>query len=93
MSAIHVETAIAQLGGTRHLLDGDARALAGADALVDQVVAHVDDFAEWLQERLPDATGARGSANGCTRARCGTRIDDDVTPDSLDDGRAAATSS
>ncbi len=30
--------------------------LAGADALVDQVVAHVDDFVAWLRDRLPDAT-------------------------------------
>ena len=83
MSAIHVETAIAQLVGTRHLLDGDARALVGADALVDQVVAHVDDFVEWLQERLPDATRSPRLGERLYAGALWHAMDDDVTPDSL----------
>jgi hypothetical protein len=52
MSAIHVETAMAQLLGTRALIDGDARALAGDDGLADAAAAAVDDFRGWLGERL-----------------------------------------
>jgi uncharacterized protein (DUF885 family) len=83
MSGIHVETAIAQFGGTRQLLDTQARALAGADAMVDQVVAHVDDFVAWLRDRMPDATrnprlGERLYAGALWHA-----MDDDVTPDGL----------
>ena len=55
MSAIHVETAIAQLAGTCALLDGDVRALACDNAGVDRARAAVDSFSEWLRERLPDS--------------------------------------
>ncbi len=56
MSAIHVETALAQLAGTHGLLDGPVRALAVDDAVVDDAVAAVDDFRDWLDEQLPSAT-------------------------------------
>jgi hypothetical protein len=55
LSAIHVETAIAQLAGTRHLMDGEVRALAGDDVVVDRAVREVAGFEGWLADRLPEA--------------------------------------
>ena len=55
MSAIHVETALAQLTGTRHLVDSDVRAMAEDDERVDAALASIDSFGVWLQERLPGA--------------------------------------
>jgi hypothetical protein len=83
MSAIHVETAIAQLGGTTRLLDGEARSLAGDDALVDTAVAEVTAFADWLRERLPEAhrdprLGERLYAGALWHA-----LDDGVSADAL----------
>jgi uncharacterized protein (DUF885 family) len=83
MSAVHVETAIAQFAGTRALLDTDARALAEADALVDQVVAHVDGFVDWLRERLPDAARSPRLGEPLYAGALWHAMDDDVTPDSL----------
>jgi uncharacterized protein (DUF885 family) len=83
MSAIHVETAIAQFGGTRHLLDTDARALAGADPLVDQVLAHVDDFVAWLRDRLPEATRSPCLGERLYAGALWHELDDDATPDAL----------
>lgn len=83
MSGIHVETAIAQFDGTRHLLDTDARALAGADALVDQVMAHVDDFVAWLRDRLPDAVRSPRLGERLYAGALWHAMDDDVTPDGL----------
>jgi uncharacterized protein (DUF885 family) len=56
MSEIHLETAVAQLQGTRQLIDTDVRALAGDADVVDAAVAEVDAFAEWLRERQMHAT-------------------------------------
>ncbi len=56
MSAIHVETAVAQLEGTRRLIDGEARMLASDDRVVDTSIEEVDAFCAWLEERAPDAT-------------------------------------
>ena len=83
MSEIHVETAIAQLHGTRALIDGDARALAGDDAIVDSAMAEVEAFSEWLQERLMHATrsprlGARLYAGALWHA-----LDDPIAADEL----------
>jgi uncharacterized protein (DUF885 family) len=83
MSAIHVETAIEQFGGTRHLLDTDARALTGADPLVDQVLAHVDDFVTWLRDRLPDATRSPQLGERLYAGALWHELDDDATPDAL----------
>ena len=83
MSGIHVETAIAQFGGARQLLDTDARALAGADAMVDQVVAHVDDFVAWLRDRMPDATRSPRLGERLYSGALWHAMDDDVTPDGL----------
>lgn len=83
MSGIHVETAIAQFGATRQLLETDARALAGADALVDQVVAHVDGFIAWLRDGLPDATRSPRLGERLYAGALWHAMDDDVTPDVL----------
>jgi uncharacterized protein (DUF885 family) len=52
MSRIHVETAVAQLEGTRALIDGEARSFVGADAIVDEAAGEIVAFAEWLTQRL-----------------------------------------
>jgi uncharacterized protein (DUF885 family) len=56
MSALHVETAIAQLAGTRVLVDGDARALAADDSVADDAIASIDGFVTWLREQHASAT-------------------------------------
>ena len=56
MSEIHLETAVAQLDGTRELILTDVRALAGDDHVVEAAAAEVDAFAEWLRERQMHAT-------------------------------------
>lgn len=84
MSALHVETAIGQLAGTRALIDGDARALATDDAAVDDAITGVDTFVAWLRERQGSATrdprlGERLYAGALWHA-----LDDDgATPDQL----------
>ncbi len=55
MSALHVETALAQLEGTRRLVDVDARRLVDAP-VVDEAVEAVAAFSGWLAERLPEST-------------------------------------
>jgi uncharacterized protein (DUF885 family) len=83
MSAIHVETAIAQLAGTRSLLDGEARALAADDAVVDRASAQIADFAAWLQERLPDATRSPRLGERLYAGALWHALDDDVAADAL----------
>jgi uncharacterized protein (DUF885 family) len=55
LSGIHAETAIAQLAGTRALLDTDVRALATDDEAVDAAIGAVDAFSDWLAQELPGA--------------------------------------
>jgi uncharacterized protein (DUF885 family) len=83
MPEIHVETAIGQLAGTRHLIDGPARRLAADDALVDDALRAVREFTAWLESQQ----GATGRS-----PRLGERLyggalwhalDDDTTPAAL----------
>ena len=83
MSALHVETAIAQLTGTRGLIDGDARRLAGDDAAVEAALAAVDGFALWLAERQPDALRSPRLGERLYSAALWHALDDDVTVDEL----------
>jgi uncharacterized protein (DUF885 family) len=83
MSALHVETAVAQLDGTRNLIDQDARALADDDVLVDAAMAHVAGFAAWLQERLPEATRSPRLGERLYAGALWHAMDADVSPDSL----------
>lgn len=59
--AVHVETAIGQLTGTRSLLVDELAPLAakaGLDAAdaIERAAAAVTDYQDWLRARLPDAT-------------------------------------
>lgn len=61
MPHIHVETAIAQLGGTRNLIDATVRSAcrdSGTTAadVIDAAVEAIDVHCAWLAERLPDCT-------------------------------------
>lgn len=83
MPQIHVETALAQLVGTRGLFDGPVRDLVADAPLVDAALGAVDGFHGWLEERLPSATrdprlGARLYAGALWHS-----LDDDVTADDL----------
>ena len=83
MSAIHVRTAVGQLAGTAHLIDGPVRALARDDAVVDEALRGVRGFSDWLEEhehasgRSP-RLGERLYAGALWHA-----LDDDTTPDAL----------
>ena len=88
MSRIHVETAIAQLDGTRAMIDGPARALAGDDAVADRASVHVADFVEWLTDRLPDAHRSPRLGAAMYAATLWHSLDDDTSADDLlDDAR------
>lgn len=83
MSAIHLDTAVAQLAGTRHLVDGQVRAFVDDDVAADRAVRDVDDFVRWLEERRGDAhrdprLGERLYAGALWHA-----MDDDVTATAL----------
>ena len=86
MSAIHVETALAQLEGTRRLIDSDARALVVDEGLsddaVDTAIDAVAQFGRWLQDRLP----------GSSRSpRLGERVYSGALWHAMDDDTAAET--
>lgn len=83
MSQPHVETAIAQLAGTRHLFDTEARELAADDVIVDRAIAAVDEFSAWLAERVPDARRDPRLGERLYAARLWHRLDDDVSADEL----------
>ncbi len=55
MSEIHLDTAVSQLEGTARLIDGDARAVAGDDEVVDAAVAATRGFADWLEQHRDSA--------------------------------------
>jgi uncharacterized protein (DUF885 family) len=83
MSAIHVDTAFQQLGGTSHLLDRDVRAMAADDGLVDDALAATREFAAWLERRRATATrdprlGADLYAGALWHA-----LDEFISPDEL----------
>ena len=89
MSRIHVETAIAQLEGTRTMIDGVARALAGDDAIVDRAAAEIAAFGEWLAERLPDAQRSPRLGASVYAATLWHSLDDDTSAeDLLEDAQA-----
>ena len=77
MSAIHLETAVAQLAGTRHLVDTDVRAMVQDDEQVARTLASIDAFGDWLRERLPSAQ---------RDPRLGTHLYDGALWHALDDG-------
>ena len=52
MPRVHVETAIAQLAGTRSLIDDVVRDFVGGGPVVDAARDEVSAFREWLEGRL-----------------------------------------
>ncbi len=78
---VHVETAVAQLAGTRALIDGPVRALAQDDAGVETALRSVGEFADWLSTSAGDRDPRLGP-----RLFAGAlwhRLDDTVGPDEL----------
>lgn len=78
MSQIHVETAIAQLQGTRQLVDSTARTAADDDAATDAAVAAVEEFAAWLQDRLPESQRSPRLGPELYSARLWHSLDDHI---------------
>lgn len=88
MSRIHVETAVAQLEGTRTMIDGPVRALAADDVLTDAAAQHVGDFADWLTDRLPESQRSPRLGATVYAATLWHSLDDDTSADDLlDDAR------
>lgn len=88
MSRIHVETAVAQLEGTRTMIDGPVRALADEDVLTDAAAQHVGDFADWLKDRLPESQRSPRLGATVYEATLWHSLDDDTSADDLlDDAR------
>lgn len=80
MPHVHVETALQQLEGTRDLLDGAVREFVDDHVLVERAVAEVDDFRDWLTDRLPDARRNPRLGEVLYAATLWHRLDDDVSP-------------
>ena len=79
MPAIHVETAIAQLTGTRELILGRiGPELIDAQGLIDASVRAVDGFIDWLRERLPDAHRSPRAGERTYAAMLWHRLDDPI---------------
>ena len=83
MSRIHVETAVAQLAGTRSMIDGPVRELARDDVIVDQAASHVTDFADWLTDQLPDSQRSPRLGAPVYAATLWHNLDDDTSADEL----------
>ena len=83
MSRIHVETAVAQFEGTRALLDGPVRELAGDDDITDRAIAHIGDFTEWLTDRLPESQRSPRLGAPVYAATLWHSLDDDTSAESL----------
>jgi hypothetical protein len=81
MSAVHVETAMAQLAGTAVLIDSDARALARDDRATDRARDAVLSLGDWLGERLASADRS---------PRLGERLYSAALWHGLDDGTTSA---
>jgi hypothetical protein len=83
MPAIHVETAIAQLAGTHELIQGDAGALAGDPTLIQQGLAAVDEFRDWLTERLGESHRDPRLGPAMYPAALWHALDDDTSAEEL----------
>lgn len=83
MSAIHVETALQQLAGTRDLIEGEVRAFAERDEVVDAAAAAVTGFAGWLSDRLPGSHRSPRLGERMHAAALWHGLDDGVSASSL----------
>jgi len=83
MSRIHVETALQQLAGTEHLVDGEVRGFADDDVVVDRALRELGDFSDWLRDRLPDADRDPRLGEHLYAATLWHSLDDDMSPKRL----------
>lgn len=79
MPAIHVETAMAQLAGTRDLIvDQLGPLIPDANALVDRSARAVTEFVEWLGERLPASQRSPRAGERAYAAMLWHQLDDPI---------------
>ncbi|MBI1351958.1 MAG: DUF885 family protein [Actinomycetales bacterium] len=83
MSAIHVDTAVEQLAGTAALIDGQARAVAGDDPVVDAALAATREFASWLDERRAGAIRDPRLGPALYAGALWHALDEHISPDEL----------
>lgn len=93
MPQVHVETAIGQFEGTRHLLDGAVEQALVAEPSLRQIVEPARDDAAgaleahlgWLRDRLASDLAAREPRLGPERfaAKLWATLDADLTPDDV----------
>ena len=89
MPRIHVETSIAQLAGTVQLIRGDAKRAAEDDAVAESAAIAVEEFAGWLQDRLPDAHRSPRLGSELYSAQLWHSLDDALTPAQLHEAASA----
>jgi len=89
MPRIHVETAVAQLHGTVQLIRGDAKKAAADDAVAESAALAVEEFAAWLQDRLPDAHRSPRLGSALYSAQLWHSLDDALTPTDLHEAASA----
>lgn len=94
MPGIHVETALAQLQGTRSLIAdqlapeiGDG---SGPDASVTAALDALDGFAGWLAERLPECRRSPRLGERMYAAALWHRMDDEIGPGEILESAEAA---
>lgn len=83
MPRIHVETAIAQLGGTLALIENQVAEIARDKSLVRAAATAVTGFIDWLTEQLPDSVRSPRLGRHLYSAVLWHSLDDGVTPESL----------
>jgi uncharacterized protein (DUF885 family) len=83
MPGVHVETAIAQLAGTRAVVDGPAAELVGDSVVVAAAGAAIDEFGSWLADRLPDSHRSPRLGSTLYPAALWHALDDDTSADQL----------
>ena len=83
MPRIHVETAIAQLGGTLALIETQVAEIVDDAALVQAAAGSVTGFIAWLTERLPDCDRSPRLGSRLYSAALWHALDDGVTPEAL----------
>jgi len=83
MPRIHIETAIAQLGGTLTLIEKQVAEIVRDPALAREAAESIMGFIAWLTEQLPEAERSPRLGRHLYSAVLWHSLDDGVTPEAL----------
>lgn len=83
MPRVHVETAIAQMGGTLTIIETQVAEIVKDASLIRESAVAVTGFIAWLTEQLPDAERSPRLGRHLYSAVLWHSLDDAVTPEAL----------